>query len=425
MGWDITVISPKLSDQVKKDKTLFCEELDRINHIVLPYGKIFTRIFYEKRNKFVARGSGKDLFASRNKTFLSKIKSFTMKRARSIYTIVRNASWEKQVVRYLQRHFEKKEFDYVFSSYPSSSSHMAAMFAFEKGIAKKWVADFRDPMSYESLHSKLEKKLYGRIQGEICKKASIVTAVSKELVKKLEAEYHASGKCFYLPNGFDSDDLKNLKEMPSSPSIFSHDGEFTIAYTGSLYGGLRDLGSLFHALKELEQEGSINVEKVRFLYAGRDFETLEKQARKFDMGKILINYGFVARIVSLQLQKTADLTVICTLNTDKEQGVITGKIYESFLLKKPVLVVVNGTKPGGELSEMVQKSRLGFVFNSMLSCPYQHQDLKNYLSSKFKETFCKQSTNFQTNNEYIERFDYANITRKMAEILERQDHDVT
>lgn len=414
MGWDITVISPELSENIKRDASLICDELDEVKKINIPYGRFFSNYIYKKRNKLVGNNSASSFIKSTGHTWLSRVRAYLTKRTLFIYSLMRNFSWKRQVKKHIDENFKENEFDYIFSSYPSASSHLTAKYALKKKIAKKWVADFRDPMAYETIHSRFEYFIYNKMQKSICRNASAITVVSKNLTKKLSQQYGIEKKTHYLPNGYDEDDLELIEEKVEAENGF---GFLRLVYAGNMYGGLRDFSPVFFGLKELHDKGLINIDKICFTYAGKDFDILKDQARKYELNGILENLGFISRIDSLNLQNTADVILVSTWNSENEQGIVTGKVFECFLLKKPVLVIINGTTPGGELSEMIDSSGLGISFNSMISDPSQDERLQNFLINAYKQAIDGQVVPTNGNHKYLESFSYTILAKKLEDIL--------
>ncbi|WP_292589145.1 glycosyltransferase [Mesotoga sp. UBA5557] len=411
-GWDLTVVSPKLSEDIAWDHSLVCNELSYIEKIDIPYGEFFRRFLYRKRSGSTANKPPSNNEKPPVKSLGQAIRTFSRKRIKFIYNLTRNFSWKRQVKKYIDENFKENEFDYIFSSYPSASSHLAAKYALKKKIAKKWIADFRDPMAYESIHSRFEYFIYNKIQKNICRNASAITVVSKDLARKLSQQYGIEKKTNYLPNGYDEDDLELIEEKGETENGF-----LRLVYAGSMYGGQRDLSPVFFGLKELHNKGLINIEKIRFTYAGKDFQIVKDQAGKYELDGILENLGFISRIDSLNLQNTADVILVSTWNSENEQGIVTGKVFECFLLKKPVLVIVNGTKPGGELSEMIDSSGLGISFNSMIADPSQDERLQNFLLNAYKQAIDGKVVPTNANHKYLQSFSYRVLAKKLEDIL--------
>lgn len=414
LNWDITVIAPKLTDNMKVDETLDCEEIRRIRIIRVPYSKFFNDTYYRKRDKL--SGISHKLSADSNRSKISAVKAIIARFAKSIYTSARNADWKKQVFKYMKSHLKQQNYDIVISSYPSKSAHFAAMYAYKKRIAKNWIADFQDPMIYESLNSKFEYKLNEISQKKICTTASIITYVTKNMILKLSKDFSNKEKFHYLPLGFDEDDfdLAGSKRIPESKYL-------QISYVGSLYGGLRNFSILFKIISELNNEGRIELDKIRIKYAGRDFSVLYGQAERFGVQEILEDAGYLSRKESIALQAHSDIILVSTWNTENELGIIPGKLYECFLLKKPIIAIVNGTKPDSELKEMVNASRLGIAVETMLN--NQEELLKDFLVNQYNRAIkgVKYTTNI--NEKYLKSFSYKSIAEEldviMKELLEK------
>ncbi len=415
MGWNITVISPKLSEDIKKDNSLICDELDEVKKINIPYGRFFSNYIYKKRNKVVGNNSASSFIKSTGHSRLSKVKAYLTKRTLFIYTLIRNFSWKRQVKKYIDENFKENEFDYIFSSYPSVSSHLAAKYALKKKIAKKWIADFRDPMAYEGLHSSFESFVYNWIQKGICDEATLVTAVSKGLEKELSDRYEIPQKCFYLPNGFDEDDLKPLKK--SENFGFPGDEYFNIVYAGSLYSGKRDLRPLFGAIRSLCENTVIDKHKVKFIYAGRDFSELRLQATDFGLEEILENKGFISRVEALNLQNSSNLVIVSTWNSEYYRGVVPGKIYEAFLLKKPVLAFVDGPVEGSELKEMIDSYGIGFTYESANSSNYHFQSLVEFVEALYSNRQLNIHQPKGLNIDFTHSFEYSRIAKELENIM--------
>jgi hypothetical protein len=120
---------------------------------------------------------------------------------------------------------------------------------------------------------------------------------------------------------------------------------------------------------------------------------------------------------SLCLQSKSDLIIVSTWSTEIDQGVVPGKINECFLLGKPTLVIIIGTVPDSELGRMVKKAGLGFVYETMLKNTDQDHQLSEFIMSLYDAAVHGSEVNLPINEEYIEQFNYKNITGRLIEIL--------
>jgi glycosyltransferase involved in cell wall biosynthesis len=411
--FEITVISPELHSHSKIDQSLECEELNLVSRILIPQSKFFSKLFLKQRNALLEKNSAPKLLKGNSKTgYINKIKVQLYRFIHFIYTILRNLDWKVEVEKYSILNFSEGQFDVVFSSYPSLGAPWVARYLKKNKIAKTWISDFRDPVNYENNSNFILFRLNAIIQHNIVNNADFITCVSKGISKKIIPTL--SSKYIYLPNGFDMDDINKLDLESKDVSL---DDTLVISYVGSLYSGERSIKPLFKAIRELS-EGVSNF-KVKFIYAGKEFNVLNSQASLYDVEYILENRGFVTREEAVSIQVYSDVSVVSTWNTEKDQGILSGKLYECFLTKKPIIGLVNGSKPNSELFDMINMVGAGVCLEeSSLNYESEYNQLVVFLLEKFKE---KSNLGCITNtyNLNMEEFSYENITSKLSSIFQR------
>jgi hypothetical protein len=275
-------------------------------------------------------------------------------------------------------------------------------------VAAVYVADFRDPINYESNSSWLKIKINTLLQDRILSQADLVTTISKDLFKKFNPKYQH--KLNYLPNGYDIDDL-DTDFINTSKQL---DDTLVFCYVGSLYGGTRKLHSFFKALRELIASGSIEIKHIKLIYAGKEFNELYKQASSFKLEAILEDRGSVSRLESIQIQNSSDIIIVVTWNTEKDQGILTGKLFECFLTQKTILGIVNGTVPNSEFKNIIENVDGGFAFeDASVAFEKDFKELTSFLVEKYKEK--KEHGTLKNNyNKNLENFNYKNITNKLV-----------
>ena len=407
-GHDITVISPVLEDYDSVDETLECEELKEINRITVPYSKITsisTRI--HKRNMSnTSRGQVQNQI---NDSFKSKI----YRRIRNDFANWRDYEWTRSVNKTIHRLSDS--YDVVFSSYPNLSAHDSAFFAKKTGAAKCWIADFRDPVAMESSVGRRHERQVKK-QSEIIHHADKAIYVTKAGAANFICYPEDKHKIAWIPNGFDEEDFKDIKEHVS-------DGEKTnqlvFCYAGGMYGGERDCKPLFKALKNLVDCSEIREDDVLFKYAGPDFRILEEQAAAYNLTGILSDVGKISRKESLNMQYTADCVVVATFCYRDGEGAMPGKIYEPIMMKKPILMMVSGSGHQCEAAVFVRTLRAG--------CSYEEVEDKGDVSQI--ELFIKQliedkqkgEQRFMPDDKQLELSRYQNIARRVIEIATEGD----
>ena len=417
-GYRITLLSPEIHDGMMLDDGLDCPELNMIKRIYVPYGTLFKKVLLKRRNS--------EKLSLRTESGLVKTVSPTgavrtiLRRSISLlratfaypYTLIKNLSWFGQVrktLRGIDGHF-----NYALSSYPSISSHWGCQYAKKIGLASKWIADFRDPLTYE--HSGIIKILLNSwMLRRICADADKITIISKAMVDRFPRG-KARQKLCYLPNGFDPEDntliVPIIQQEPST-----RESCLTFVYTGGLYAGKRDLSPLFRALGELIGEGELISQDVKFIYAGNDFKVLQSQASFYKCSDLLENKGYVSHHDAIALQQNSDIAVVCTHNTKMDRGILTGKIYEYFQNSKQILAIVNGDEPGSELGEMIKESNYGYCFEEA-SAGESYSLLKNYI---VRMLYTKKNTGLVPtyhDEGALEKYQYPNIVRELIKVLD-------
>ena len=371
-GYRVTVIAPKIDKDEPIDRTLFLDESDMLKIYRVSHGVIFERTLKAIRNRLLKNRSASSYISKSSETDIG-LKKRILNKGISFYSSLENIVWERNAIKLIDRHDLLSQDSIVFSSYPKISAHKVALYLKKKNRCNFWISDFRDPLIYDALKSEKKNNMLHQI--EFSQMSDAITYVSENMIEKLSVGTTSRDKFKYLPNGFDNDDLKSIQKTKINNFATKN---LNISYVGGLYNGKRDLSQLFKVIRDLIDCGDISPNNIRFLYAGKEYNVLKEQASKFDLEDILVNKGYVAREDSLAIQNQSDIVVVSTWNTKKDVGVIPGKIYECFLLKKPTITVTNGTKPYSELGSMVKKARLGIELNAML-------DDKD--ESKYREAF--------------------------------------
>lgn len=414
LGYDITVISPELHEISRIDNSLLTDEIKSINKHTVSQSNWFNKLFLRKRNAMLKKQSASNYMNPKNDDgFIKVVKAYIFSHLQFLYTIIRNWDWKNRVTAFIEKNYSEEEFDLVISSYPSLGGVWSASWVKKNKYAKVWYADFRDPINYDTNSSWLKLKINTYLQDRILAKTDLASIVSKDLFPKFSKKYHHKLK--YLPNGFDTDDLNT--DLPlKNPDIKE---PLTFCYVGSLYGGVRKFKSFFNAINALIKEGVIDPKDVKLVYAGKEFDELHKQATQYNLTSILHDRGSVSRSESIQIQNTSDVIIVVTWNTKKDQGVITGKLFECFLTKKTILGIVNGTVPDSEFKNMIEAVNGGFAFEeSSPAYEKDFEDLISFIEQKYTEKKTQGFIKTSYDEEKLEYFSHKNITKRLVSYLE-------
>lgn len=247
--------------------------------------------------------------------------------------------------------------DVVFSTALPFSMHIAGSLV-SKEFNATWIADFRDlwiDNPYAVMKEGLAKKLRNH-QNKVLDSANLVTCISDKMSDALKKSLTGKIRLSTLANAFDDEEFRNvICNRKNNKDIF------TFLYTGRLYEGYRDLVSLFEALDKLLRDFVIKNIKIRIVYAGPDGNVLLDQASKYNLQNLVVNMGFVSRRKSLELQKNADVLLL-SIGKGKESDamVVTGKVFEYFAAKRPILAF---GYTEGDLAQLLNTTGAGKIFS--------------------------------------------------------------
>ncbi|MDE6621358.1 MAG: glycosyltransferase, partial [Lachnospiraceae bacterium] len=250
-----------------------------------------------------------------------------------------------------------KNFDYVITSYGDIFSLFAGQYYHKYHKGTPWIFDIRDAVyryKFTPCYVSWIAKLYER---QIWRGADCILGVSKGICRKAPLKYRKKVHC--LTNGYDMPDRDNLStgRLDQNKLVFT--------YTGSMYGGIRDLSVLFKAVREAINKGAIDEEGIAFHYAGNDpaYEIFKGQAQKYELGKNCATHGKLSHRDTLELQQQSDVLLVASYDYQNNQGgVITGKALEYMSAGKPIVAIMMGDIQQSELANIIRNTKTGIAY---------------------------------------------------------------
>lgn len=297
------------------------------------------------------------------------------------------------------------QYDVVISSFGPKWVHRAARTLKQTYPNLMWVADYRDSAMYADDVAPCDALDYAKNN---TKEANAIITVSSGTINALQLP--PGQKKIIVTNGYDPEELVSRKRMLSK--------KFKIVYTGTLYNkdeAMSDTTPLFNALNQLVDGGIIDSSDIEFSYAGASGDEFEKQAGLYPMVPIK-NYGLLTRSEALDLQNEASLLTLCTWNTKKMQGIITGKVYEYFSSQVPIVCLCAGDVPGSASREMIEKSNTGFCYEEACDAE-DYGKLVSFVAEKYTEWKTGGMTTCDSNWDYINSFGYDHLADEVYELI--------
>jgi len=228
----------------------------------------------------------------------------------------------------------------IWSTYPTSSAHMIAM-TLQRISGLPWVADFRDPMIYESFPTELltrrSRSWLERKTLQNCARAVFVTPSAQALYQRRYPSLPDS-RFALISNGYDEESFSSLSDVIPVPMDSSR--PLVLVHSGLLEPQDRDPEPFFIALAQLLEQGSVQREKLKVILRASGSESLyREQIKARGLSGVVTLEPHCSYQQALEEMLSADgLLVFQGADCNRQ---IPGKIYEYIRARKPVLSLVD------------------------------------------------------------------------------------
>lgn len=331
---------------------------------------------------------------------LSKIKKY----AREWMYIYENVDFARQAREKLP--YKLADFDVILSSYGPFSSHILGRYYKKHRCAPQWIADFRDAVEFAGEYS-LAGAWSRRYLRQVYADADKITGVSQGVLDELQIP--ESIPAIVISNAFDPEDMRFVENSDRTEKMFR------MVYPGQLYSGKRDLSYVFRSLRELSDEGKLDISAVCVEYAGACFSELCKQADKYRLSSVIRNHGYIDRKASLELQKRSDLLLLASWNNVGNTGIVTGKFLEYLMMRKPIVCTISGNLANSALKEMIEEARVGICCEEAAGEP-DYLKLKDFLYKEYcvamgvrKPDFCPDEESIAKHTYFVKARDFERL----------------
>lgn len=419
---DITVVTRELISGEISDPTLYGDIKYIDNYITVNFITLAHRIgirLLKIINKTVRRNrpnvdKGTKLKAESISPKIKQINNKHRKKQANLCTTIFDyvsgkiiycdeANFYKRAIKLINK--QPGEYDVVFSTFCPMVTHMVAYNIKKCNHNTCWIADFRDPpfvtQTKKSLITYYEASLR-----KILEMADIITGISDGCL--VDFREKCDEKLHVITNGFDRNDLSGIEAVPSD--------KFTLTYTGTLLKD-RSIIIIIMALRELIDEGRVDKNKLLINYAGNSEGEFMNQIAQYDLLDIVENHGFIARRKSLELQMSSNILVLLSWNSIGSEGVITGKFLEYLMIDKPIICTITGNLANSKLKEMITAANNGVVWEEA-NGDADYPVLKSYILEQYERFIRGEPLLFEPNREYIEQYNYKNITQQYIDLIE-------
>lgn len=292
------------------------------------------------------------------------------------------------------------EVDAVFSTSSPPTAHLVAR-AIKIRYEIPWVADFRDLWTQNAnyQYGRIRRLFERNLEAKTIASADAVTTVSFPLAEELR-KLHAGKEVYTVLNGFDPEQMDITTALTDN---------FTITYTGVLYSGKRDPEMLLAALNELRGDGSMDLADVSVEFFGPKTDWLERDIEKYQLQDAVKQNGPVSREIAIQAQKGSQLLLMLTWNDASQAGMLTGKLFDYLAAQRPI---ISAGMSGDDVAKILETTGAGIHVSSV-------DEIKRELKKAYQEFKQCGAVRYRGTPSKISRYDQKEMTKKIAELLDR------
>lgn len=301
------------------------------------------------------------------------------------------------------------QYDVIISTYGPLWTHVMAGQLKNRFPHLIWIADFRDNpargCSPRLLNSTSKYSVYAPL-------ADCVLAVSDGELSGIRSR--AGQVRRVLTNGYDPDEIRGRRRLRRDV--------FAITCTGSIYGqfgqleGRSDLRPLFWACEQLIARGLVDRESLEIHYAGREAGEFDRQIHDYPNLRRVV-HGHVERKEALRLQDEASLLVLPVWNTDAQQGIMSGRVYEYMASGVPIVCVCSGSRGDSEVKRRIESIGCGCVYEEA-NAGRDAEQLVSYIAEKYRQWRTEGLTTCDYAGEGIELYAYDRLAARLHGIIE-------
>jgi hypothetical protein len=224
----------------------------------------------------------------------------------------------------------------LLSTFPPVGVHVAGLLASPRKRIR-WIADFRDPMSFAlqfSGKARLARAVLAGLERLVFQRADLILANTEQAAERWRALYPAAaGKIRVLWNGFDPQE--DLSAQP-----LSHPDRKLLVHAGWLYSG-RNPNAVLESLRRLRRTAPDRTERTRILLVGPIGAGSGLNQAVVDQGVLEGWIEVIPRLIphneARALTRQAAGNLILQPQSDSQ---VPGKLFECIRVGRPILALI-------------------------------------------------------------------------------------
>ncbi len=308
--------------------------------------------------------------------------------------------WIKPSVKFLQSYLSKNKVDAMVSTGPPHSCHLIAL-ALKNKMGIKWLADFRDPWTNIDFYKDLKltswaDKKHQRLEKEVVAKADCVLTIGKTMQEEFAKQFNRNIEL--ITNGFDEEDISEEKVL---------DKKFSIAHIGTMVK-TRNPVVLWKSLSDLIKEGHEIKNNLELKLVGKVDYVAQQSIEEFGLTQFVNRIDYMTHDEVTRVQQQSQILLLIVNNTPNAKGVITGKIFEYLLAKRPVICI---GPVDGDAAHVINETNAGEVVN------YDDTKKMKAILLQYYQLFKVGKLNSESKN--VEKYSRKNLTKQLSNILNK------
>jgi len=308
--------------------------------------------------------------------------------------------WRAPALETARTFLQHEDVDVMMSCHPKIS-HIIAN-DLKARFHVPWIADLPDLWSqnHNYNYSPVRKLIDRRLELKTLSKADALTTVSEPWAEKLRT-LHQGQPVYTITHGFDTE------EANDPPAILT--AKFTVTHTGSIYTKRQHPSKVFAALQGLISDRVMNPSDIAVRFYGTKHEWLDKETERYELSSVVKQCGTIPRHTAIEKQKESQLLLLLDWDDPQEKGVYTGKIFEYFGARRPILAT--GGSDGDVVAQLLNRTNTGMHASTA-------EDIKKMLKELYREYKLKGKVVYKGKESETSKHTHREMARKFAEILD-------
>ncbi|MBC7230309.1 MAG: hypothetical protein H5T74_07970 [Actinobacteria bacterium] len=222
----------------------------------------------------------------------------------------------------------------IFTTTPPYTTNLVGM-ACSALTGLPWACEFQDiwiDNPQEMPQGDINRRLLMFLERMMLRRAGAVICAMPWQMRWFEESLGpaAAGKCRLITYGFDPDDFEGEVALEE---------RFTITFTGKLYRD-RYPAALLRALEDLIEKGRVGEDEIRLRYIGPLDVDSHRAFAQEKLGSLIEVSGYVDHDECLKLMRSSHLLLLQLAEGDMSRKIYTGKMFEYFGARRPILALV-------------------------------------------------------------------------------------